>query len=192
MRTNLNPSKPRISHQKKQCSVTILPTFLCVLRDLPTKVRTNLNPNKPRIPQQLSVTILPTFLVSTRDLPTKVKTNLKFTHLQVKDALVAFGKLHPALIGTDLVDGLYNQRSLSLRILLSHYRRCTSPDVWATAKRTYKGAGDLAPVEDIIKKLVDTDDFEHALVPYTSADSDNWDSLQASAPRHALWEVNAG
>ena len=122
----------------------------------------------------------------------KVKENLKFTHLGVKEGLQAFGKLHPASIGTDLVDGSYNQVSLSLRVLLSHYRRCTSPEVWATAKRTYKGSMSLTPVEDIIKKLVDSDDFEYALVPSTTSGDTQWVTLQSSAPRHALWEVCMG
>ena len=39
----------------------------------------------------------------------KAFPSCKLTHLFVKDSLEAFGKVNEAMIGTDLVEGLYNQ-----------------------------------------------------------------------------------
>ena len=79
----------------------------------------------------------------------------KLTHKFVKESLEAFGKVNEAMIGTDLVDGLYNQISLSLRVLLSHFRRCARQEsVWSRAQRRYKGCESLEPVSAIIQKIV--------------------------------------
>ena len=73
----------------------------------------------------------------------------------MKESLKAFGKLHEALLGSDLVDGLCNQISLSFRVLLHHFRKCVrKPDVWARAKRRYKGDLSLEPVEAILQSIV--------------------------------------
>ena len=75
-------------------------------------------------------------------------------HLFVMEALEAFAKIHESKIGTDLRQGLFLQISLSLRVLLLHFRQCAQDDgTWARAKRCYKGDKSLSPVEAIIEKI---------------------------------------
>ena len=112
----------------------------------------------------------------------------------MKQALVNFGKLHPGLVGTDMQEGLWNQASLSIRVLLSHFRKCAQhPEAWATAKRKLKDAN-LEGVEAVLKKIPMVDDEgeegaeQNTRQPPVRARVD-WMGLQQRAPIVGFWQV---
>ena len=112
----------------------------------------------------------------------------------MRQALGSWAKLHPGSLGVDpsrdVIDGLYNQVSLSVRVLCHHFRRCAeSSKVWATAKRRFPANDELEKVEGVLKKIT-IDEEEVAMVPVIQqAHEDDWWALQASAPSLELWEV---
>ena len=79
------------------------------------------------------------------------------THVVVKAGLCQFGAAHKHLIGTgaDETDELFNRISLSMRILMNHYRRCKLfPQVWATCRNVYTGAADhLVDVGRVVQRV---------------------------------------
>ena len=128
-------------------------------------------------------------------LPSKVKPTLKFTHLTMRQALCSWAKLHPGSLGVessrDVIDGLYNQVSLSVRVLCHHFRRCAeSTKVWATARRRFLAKDELEKVEGVLR-MIKVEDDELAMVPVNVEESteNDWWALQASAPNVELWEV---
>ena len=60
----------------------------------------------------------------------------------------------PSRIGSQYPDILYSSISLSLRVLLSHFRKCARhPECWQTAKNTYKGDDSLESVTEVLKTI---------------------------------------
>ena len=133
----------------------------------------------------------------------QVLPGCKIKHSELKDALETSGKLRGDKLGIDqnnkdLVDGLFNQMSLSFRVLLLHYRLCVGKaEKWPRAKRCYKGNEDLAPVEKILGKieLDDEDEEDQDAGPDDDGDEEegesehDWLALQASSPHIPIWEV---
>ena len=86
--------------------------------------------------------------------PHQVMPTLKFTHVYVRKGLQAFGRVYPSRIGSQYPDILYSSISLSLRVLLSHFRKCARhPECWQTAKNTYRGDGCLESVAEVLKTI---------------------------------------
>ena len=106
---------------------------------------------------------------------------------------MAFGKLHPGLVGTEvaLADAFFNQASLSVRVLLSHFRRCGKKEsVWDVAKRNYKGKEKLEPIQELLPKI----HFErkkNATKVDISTGNVDWMAMQEKAPRVEFWEVHS-
>ena len=118
----------------------------------------------------------------------KVEPTLKFTHLAVKEAFQDFGKLHPKSLGTnpELHDGLYNQCSLSLRILFWHFCRCSQyEEIWGTCQRAYKGTESLDSIADVLAKIVDEEEKEKKALQGPI----DFLALQEGAPVPPLWQV---
>ena len=93
----------------------------------------------------------------------EVLPSLQTTHLCVKQALVAFGKLYPQSIGAQVPDMLYSQISLSLRILMCHWRRCArQPATWTTCMKAYKGAMSLQAIAETLPKIELSDDDDES------------------------------
>ena len=134
---------------------------------------------------------------------------LKLKHSFVRPALVQFGQLYLSSLGGK-GDLIFNHLSLSLRVVIFHYRRCAyKPGVWDICQRAYKGKGDLNIVSDIFTKMEecaeDEDDDEErdaegdlrapeslALVPLSSephVPTTNWLELSQQAPIPELWQV---
>ena len=80
---------------------------------------------------------------------------------------------------------LYTQISLSLRVLLCHYRRCAAnASSWATCQRRYKGEEDLGPIGELLGQI----EFEEedAVEPELNVD---WNSLAVVTPE--FWEASS-
>ena len=125
-----------------------------------------------------------------KHLNTKAPTMTGAAHLGVQACLhQAFGKLHPKLVGVEpaLQEGFSNQASLSIRVLLAHFKKSREDeDVWACAARNFKGSEKLDAVKELIDKVV--------LVPKKkkkgkAAKAQEWDDLQQQAPKLGFWEV---
>ena len=117
-----------------------------------------------------------------------MRPNLKFNHVLVKRGLMNFGKLYGNMIGNPHPDMLYTQISLSLRVLLCHYRRCAvCPTTWSTCQRQFKGEEDLGPVGQLLSTLeiVEYDDEMDKPTGLAVAD---WKALQHVAPK--FWQVH--
>ena len=111
----------------------------------------------------------------------------------MKKSLQDFGKLHKGLVGVDdgLQDGFYNQASLSIRVLLSHFVRCVNQATWDVAKRNYKGKEKLEPVEDVIGKVVLKKKKKADVTSeHGGGASKSWQELQSEAPDLPLWKVH--
>ena len=76
-------------------------------------------------------------------------------HSLFKEAMQSFQKLYPQMISDDLPAGvIINASSLSLRVLLYHFRKCAFvPDSWPRARAQYKGSGDIAAVETLLDRI---------------------------------------
>ena len=117
----------------------------------------------------------------------KVRPNLKFNHVPFKKCLKVFGKLHPGLVGREphLHNDLFNQCSLSVRVLLGFFKKCaSSAEAWETAKRNYKGTGNLTPVSQVLEKVqIDPKEKDKY------AKKIDWEQLQEDAPKVAFFQV---
>ena len=127
-----------------------------------------------------------------------MNSNLKFKHVFIVESLKSFSKLHPGKLGMDGGEAklLRSQISYSVRILLSHFKRCAEKEeVWATCKRAYTGSHDLAPVEKLLAKVTfeeDDDDNEYSgepSQPTSGVMMVDWPALQSNAPQIDLWKV---
>ena len=76
----------------------------------------------------------------------------------LKAGLTAFGNLHTHLRGVKTekeADTLYNEVSLSLRVLLYHYRKCKEYlSVWTTCRKVFKGPNShLQAISNLLDKI---------------------------------------
>ena len=120
-------------------------------------------------------------------LAVKVQPDLKFNHVPFKESLKVFAKLHPGLMGREakLQDGLFNQCSLSVRVLLGFFKKCaSSPTAWETAKRNYNFACNLNEVSKVLEKVKVTPKDKAKF-----AKAVDWEQLQEEAPKLPFWEV---
>ena len=90
----------------------------------------------------------------------QVLPTLKYKHCYCKEALKNFGKIYPSRVGSSLPSIFYNSASLSLRVVLHHYKLCSRKDEkWQTVCRKYKGnTEELDRVKSILECIVDPDD----------------------------------
>ena len=119
----------------------------------------------------------------------QIKPTLEFKHSEMKEALGAFAKLHPKLVGIEpsSMVGFKNQASLSIRVLLGFFKRGKeSASTWDVAARNYKGTEKLDPVKALIQKVVLVPKKEKKNKSKTKAAS--WTTLQAQAPALGMWK----
>ena len=122
----------------------------------------------------------------------------RLTHLTVKNAILNLEKLHPNVISEagDMKEPLISQISLSLRILLYHFRKCAmSQTAWARCLGSYRGTlKDLEPIVIVLKKIKPSfDPEEEPELPQRPAcitPVEDWMGMQALAPIPGFWKVN--
>ena len=98
------------------------------------------------------------------DALAEVIPNLKIHHSTMKRALESMAKLHPKIIANSShPDLLYGQISLSFRLVLFHFKKCSQEiGAWQTCKNMYKGDLDLEPITTILNKIEpDEEPFSH-------------------------------
>ena len=124
----------------------------------------------------------------------EVKPSLGFNHVPFKESLKSFAKLHPGLVGVEppYQDGLFNQISLSVRLLLGFFKKCAAePNSWEIAKRNFKGTGNLDVVAKVIAMVVVKVDKKQKDDQMKETETD-WQMLQDSAPKLSFWQVMTG
>ena len=101
---------------------------------------------------------------------------LAIKHSEVKEAMVVFQKLYPQMISDDLPHGvIFNASSLSLRVLLYHFRLCAfKSGSWTRASSQYKGTGDLSQVSALLDRIEPESDDDD--------DDDNDDGDDGAGP----------
>ena len=126
------------------------------------------------------------------------------THLQAVAGLKTFCKLHPQSLGVAEKDRdmYYAALSLSLRVLLCHYRLCArDAEAWCTCRKSYMAGKKLFPDRkdgdlDEVSKLFDEIDgnasFEpETKVPNAEQKTFDWEEMRVRfcRPSAAFWEV---
>ena len=101
----------------------------------------------------------------------------KLKHSFVKASLKKFASLYPKALGSDLGSLFFNCISLSFRVFLYHWRKCTfEADAWRKAVSSYKPK-DKTPL-DVIPDLLD----KIIPVPEEEEDDDDDDDDEGCGP----------